>query len=101
MVPDVDLVKFRTEIISFKDRLKGKVNELEMDPKLKEAGWEKYADFKMWFEKRLDDAIKKAEEDEQLLNERTKTEPSIFYKIGTEMKNARDSLPEGPKLPEI
>ena len=30
-----------------------------MDPKLKEAGWEKYAEFKIWFDKRLDAAIKK------------------------------------------
>jgi len=35
------------------------VAELEMDPKLKEAGWEKYAEFKIWFDKRLDAAIKK------------------------------------------
>jgi hypothetical protein len=30
-----------------------------MVPKLKEAGWEKYAEFKIWFDQRLDAAIKK------------------------------------------
>ncbi len=39
--------------------MKGRVAELEMDPKLKEAGWEKYAEFKIWFDQRLDAAIKK------------------------------------------
>ena len=39
--------------------MKGRVAELEMDPKLKEAGWEKYAEFKIWFDRRLDAAIKK------------------------------------------
>lgn len=34
-------------ILGFKDTIKGKVGELEMDPKLKEAGWEKYAEFKV------------------------------------------------------
>ena len=43
----------------FTERVKGRVAELEMDPKLKEAGWEKYAEFKIWFDKRLDAAIKK------------------------------------------
>ena len=33
--------------LGFKDRVKGKVGELEMDPKLKEAGWEKYSEFKV------------------------------------------------------
>ena len=31
----------------FKDQVKGKVGEIQMDPKLKEAGWEKYAEFKV------------------------------------------------------
>ena len=34
-------------VLGFKDTIKGKVGELEMDPKLKEAGWEKYAEFKV------------------------------------------------------
>jgi hypothetical protein len=46
-------------VLGFKELVKGRVAELEMDPKLKEAGWEKYAEFKIWFDQRLDAAIKK------------------------------------------
>ena len=50
----------------FKEHVKGRVAELEMDPKLKEAGWEKYAEFKIWFDKRLDAAIKKVKNNDLL-----------------------------------
>ena len=37
-MPDVDLDKFRTSLLSLKDTVKGKVGEVEMDPALKAAG---------------------------------------------------------------
>ena len=46
-----------------------------MDPKLKEAGWEKYAEFKIWFDKRLDAAIKKVEDEEEV-------EKQVVTKVG-------------------
>ena len=63
MVPSVDINKFRAGLIQFKDNMKGKVGEVQMDPKLKEAGWEKYEEFKIWFDNRLD-KVNKALEDE-------------------------------------
>jgi len=104
MMPDVDMMQFRKGIINFKDRVKGTVNELEMDPSLKAAGWEKYSDFKVWFEKRLDDAIAKAEEDERQLAEKTNNEPTILKKIESEIQTTLDSLPslpDGPKLTAV
>lgn len=35
------------------------------DPKLKELGDEKYSELVMWFNKRLDDAIRAAEEEKR------------------------------------
>jgi hypothetical protein len=52
-------VKLLLLMLGFKELVKGRVAELEMDPKLKEAGWERYAEFKIWFDQRLDAAIKK------------------------------------------
>merc|ERR1719508_60951 len=102
MMPDMDVMQFRKGIVSFKDRVKGTVNELEMDPNLKAAGWEKFSNFKVWFEKRLDDAIARAEEDERIMNEKNKSEPpTILKKIESEIETTLDSLPslpEGTKL---
>ena len=50
----------RTVGIVYLNENKDKVNS-----PLKDAGWEKYAEFKIWFDKRLDAAIKKVEEEEQ------------------------------------
>ena len=62
-MPDVDLDKFRTSLLSLKDTVKGKVGEVEMDPALKAAGWDKYQEFRGWFDKRLDSAIQAAIEE--------------------------------------
>ena len=72
MVPEVDINKFRSGLIDFRDNVKGKIGEINMDPKLKEVGWDKYAEFKMWFDNRLDKAIKQVEEEEE--EERRKKE---------------------------
>lgn len=45
-------------IIQFKDKMIGNVN---IDPRLKELGEAKYREYKMWFDQRLDNAIKAAE----------------------------------------
>ena len=62
MVPDIDVDKFRKTLMSYKDSFKGKIGEIEMDPKFKDAGWEKYNEFRTWFNNRLDNAIQKVEE---------------------------------------
>ena len=62
-MPDVDLDKFRTSLLSLKDTVKGKVGEVEMDPALKAAGWDKYQEFRGWFDKRLNSAIQAAIEE--------------------------------------
>ena len=65
MVPDIDVNKFRSGLIEFKDGVKGKLGELKMDQKLKEAGWDKYEEYKNWFDERLDKAIQMAEEEKE------------------------------------
>ena len=42
------------------DSIKGKANEIDLDPALK-----KVIDFRQWFEKRLDDAIQAAEKENE------------------------------------
>lgn len=107
MIPEVDIDKFRQGLIGFKDNVKGKVGELEMDPKLKEAGWEKYAEFKIWFDKRLDAAIKKVEEeeaeDEAKKVELSKETSITLNSLTAEYNRLKNSLPERPKLsiPEV
>ena len=46
----------------------------------KDAGWEKYAEFKVWFDKRLDAAIKKVEEEEQTEEQEVHTECPKSYR---------------------
>ena len=65
MVPDIDVDKFRNGLIEFKDGVKGKIGELKMDPNLKAAGWDKFSEYKDWFDKRLDKAIQMADEEEE------------------------------------
>merc|ERR1712098_96138 len=65
MLPEIDVDKFRKTLMSYKDSVRGKIAEIEMDPKLKDAGLEKYTEFKTWFNNRLDNAIQKVEEEEE------------------------------------
>lgn len=91
MIPEIDIDKFRHGLIGFKERVKGRVAELEMDPKLKEAGWEKYAEFKIWFDKRLDAAIKKVEEEEKLEQQENGPEKSLFSELQERMEKLKES----------
>jgi len=101
LIPEVDIDKFRHGLIGFKDRVKGKVGELEMDPKLKEAGWEKYSEFKFWFDKRLDAAIKKVEEEEEVLEEEeTKDRVDVLGSLQTEFNKLKQQIPN-IKIPEV
>ena len=59
-MPDVDVDKFRNSLLGLRDSVKGKVGEVEMDPALKSLGWDKYQEFRVWFDKRLDSAIQAA-----------------------------------------
>jgi len=101
MVPDIDIDKFRTGLIGFKDSMKGKVADIQMDPKLREAGWDKYGEFKVWFDQRLDNAIKKVEEEEEAERKRIEEEEQqqhgLSVQIQDGMKNIRNSFPQGPR----
>jgi len=104
-IPEVDIDKFRNGLIGFKDTMKGKVGEVKMDPKLKEAGWEKYAEFKIWFDRRLDAAIKKVEEEEEAEIEKTnqinKDASAVIEGLTAEFNRLKSSLPDAPKIPEV
>ena len=104
MVPDVDIDKFRQGLIGFKDSMKGKVADVKMDPKLREAGWEKYGEFKVWFDNRLDNAIKKVEEEEAEEQKRIEMEEeqqqTLSVQIQDGMKNIKSSLPQMPQGPK-
>ena len=99
MVPDIDIDRFRGSLIDFKDNVRGKMGELKMDPKLKEAGWDKYSEFKLWFDQRLDNAIKKVEEEEEMERKRQmearNEQEAIKVEIADGLKKARTSF-SGP-----
>jgi len=101
MVPEVDIDKFREGLIGFKDSMKGKVADVKMDPRLREAGWEKYGEFKVWFDKRLDNAIKKVEEEEaegqKMIDLEKEEQQALTVQIKDGMNNIRNSFPQGPK----
>lgn len=101
MVPDLDVDKFRAGLINFKNSVKGRVAEVQMDPKLKEAGWDKYSEFKVWFDNRLDAAIKKVEEEEAAERQRQEEEEqqqrALTVHINDGMKSVRNSFIQGPK----
>ena len=90
MVPAIDIDKFRAGLITFKDNMKGKVGEIEMDPKLKEAGWDKYEEFKIWFDKRLDSANQALQEEEAVEADGEDGDISVQLKDG--LGSVRTSL---------
>jgi len=96
VLPDVDVAKFRHGLVSLKDTVKGKVDQIQMDPNLKLAGWDKYAEFKIWFDQRLDIAIKKAEEEEEREEEENRQK---MDQMQEELRKFRMNLPAN--LPEV
>nr|CAD7587495.1 unnamed protein product [Timema genevievae] len=52
---------FRGSLMSMSDKIK---DSIELDPRLKALGMEKYQNFRGWFDRRLDDAIRAAETSE-------------------------------------
>jgi len=104
LVPEIDIDKFRSGLIGFKEKVAGKVADLQMDPKLKEAGWGKYAEFKIWFDKRLDAAVKKVEEEEEEEERRlAKEQTSVMTTLQGELEKLKSRLPDasGIKIPEV
>ena len=61
-MPEIKLDEFRASLIKAGDNVRGKAREIDIDPAL-EATLGKLAGFRAWFEKRLDDAIKAAEDE--------------------------------------
>jgi len=59
LIPDIDINKVTGDIRRVQDSIKGKANEIDLDPALK-----KVMDLRQWFEKRLDDAIQAAEKED-------------------------------------
>ncbi|KAF2347978.1 Dynamin superfamily, partial [Trinorchestia longiramus] len=60
-----DVDKMRSSLISFKDSIKDAVPDFELDPRLRELGDARYSELVSWFNKRLDDAIRAAEEEKK------------------------------------
>uniref|UniRef100_A0A6A7G1C7 Dynamin-like GTPase OPA1, mitochondrial n=2 Tax=Hirondellea gigas TaxID=1518452 RepID=A0A6A7G1C7_9CRUS len=58
-----DVNKLRSRLMEFSHSIKDSVPGFELDPKFKELGDAKYSQLVSWFNKRLDDAIKAAEEE--------------------------------------
>ena len=54
----MDINKFSSDLIKAGEQIKGKANEIDLDPAVK-----KIIDFRQWFEKRLDDAIQAADKE--------------------------------------
>ncbi|KAL2726777.1 hypothetical protein V1478_007055 [Vespula squamosa] len=51
--------KLRSSLLDVKTKL---ANKIEIDPRIKELGEEKYHEYRRWFEQRLENAVKAAEE---------------------------------------
>ena len=60
LIPDIDLNKVTNGMLKAGENIRGKANEIDLDPALK-----KVIDFRQWFEKRLDAAIQAADKDEK------------------------------------
>ncbi|XP_014237029.1 dynamin-like 120 kDa protein, mitochondrial isoform X1 [Trichogramma pretiosum] len=58
MPTDQQWQSFRSSLINFKTSI---MDNVDIDPKLKELGEAKYKEYREWFNQRLDDAIKAAE----------------------------------------
>merc|ERR1719318_2508787 len=98
-LPDVDVNKFRHGLVALKDSVKGKVGEMQMDPSLKLAGWDKFQEFKIWFDDRLDKAVQIAEEEEEREEEEKRLK---MQKLQEELKNFRLNLPANlPEAPVV
>ena len=83
MLPDVDMDRFRDNLLTFKNNLKGKVDDIRMDPKLKEAGWDKYSEFRIWFDQKLDRAIQAVEEQEAEAERWRQEAPTVEVEDGS------------------
>ena len=81
LIPDIDINKLSSGVLKAGEQIKGKANEIDLDPAVK-----KIIDFRQWFEKRLDDAIQAAEKENQ-------TKPIEYIKPVEEVraKEAKDN----------
>lgn len=58
LVPEIDINKLSSSLLKASEQIKGKANEIDLDPAVK-----KIVDFRTWFEKRLDNAIQAADKE--------------------------------------
>eukprot|EP00093_Oithona_nana_P013704 13704.XXX_859542_857884_1 [CDS] Oithona nana genome sequencing. len=85
-MPDVDLNKFSSELIKAGEQIKGKANEIDLDPAVK-----KMIDFRQWFEKRLDDAIQAADKENPRKIELKEVEEKPMKKEEKKKEGEKDS----------
>ena len=64
LFPKAEVDKFRAGLMKAAENIKGKANEIDIDPALQNT-LGKVTEFRQWFEKRLDDAIQAAEIEQQ------------------------------------
>ncbi len=57
-MPEIDINKLTGSLLKAGEQIKGKANEIDLDPAVK-----KIVDFRQWFEKRLENAIEAAEKE--------------------------------------
>ena len=86
LMPDVDLNKFSSELIKAGEQIKGKANEIDLDPAVK-----KMIDFRQWFEKRLDDAIQAADKENPRKIELKEVEEKPMKKEEKRKEDEKDS----------
>lgn len=96
LIPEVELDKFRSRLIKVGEGIKGKANEIDIDPVLG-----KIASYRQWFEKRLDDAIqaadaKKAIEQQVEQENDESTKKNSKSGSGFNLPSVRDRLPDLP-----
>ncbi len=95
LVPAVDVSKFRDGLIKAGDQIKGKANEIDLDPALKNVASLRtvkrkkphlpcFTSFFQWFEKRLENAIEATD----------KEHPRAIKNESTTKAKAKDPGPE-------
>ncbi|XP_018027861.1 dynamin-like 120 kDa protein, mitochondrial [Hyalella azteca] len=84
LLPSAEEVdKMRMKLLAFKDSIKDAVPDFQLDPRLRELGDARYGELVSWFNKRLDDAIRAAEEEKRDASQPIFTEGSLLHLSGT------------------
>ncbi|CAG0883716.1 unnamed protein product [Darwinula stevensoni] len=96
LMPSTETVdSFRASLSNMGQKFKGTISSLDVDPKWREFGDEKYSQLKKWFDQRLEDAIEAAKEaDEVRASAEMEYETDVFSVKAAHKEEQRDPTRE-------